>query len=64
MTIKKLVEYKGASRFGTCNECGIGESEAHNLYRIQFNQVKQTSICLCADCLKKAKELLYEFNGN
>ena len=58
MTIKKLVEYKGASRFGTCSECGIGESEAHNLYRIQFNQVNQTSIFLCADCLKSVKKAL------
>lgn len=61
MTIKKLTEYKGASRFGTCNECGDFESETHNLYRLQFRQV---SICLCADCLKKAKEVLNELNGN
>ena len=55
MTIKKLTEYKGASRFGSCNECGIGESEVHNLYRLQFNT---TSVCLCADCLRKTKDVL------
>lgn len=47
MTIKKLSDCKGASRFGNCMECGEMESDTHRLYRLQFNRV---SICLCPSC--------------
>ena len=57
MTIKKLSEYKGASRFGTCTECGQMESEAHRLYRLQFNGV---SVCLCPDCFRKTRITMNE----
>ena len=50
MEIKKLTDYKGASRFGNCTECGEMESDAHRLYRLQFNGV---SICLCPLCFMK-----------
>lgn len=52
MTIKKLTEYKGASRFGNCTECGEMESDTHRLYRLQFRGV---SICLCPDCFRKTR---------
>ena len=52
MEIKKLSDYKGASRFGNCTECGEMESDMHRLYRLQFSGV---SICLCLDCFIKVK---------
>lgn len=52
MNIRKLTEYKGASRFGNCTECGEIESDMHRLYRLQFNGV---SICLCPDCFRKTR---------
>lgn len=52
MDIKKLTEYKGASRFGNCTECGEMESDTHRLYRLQFRGV---SICLCPDCFRKTR---------
>lgn len=52
MNIKKLTEYKGASRFGNCTECGELELDAHRLYRLQFCGV---SICLCPDCFRKTR---------
>lgn len=57
MTIKKLSEYKGASRFGNCTECGEMESDTHRLYRLQFNGV---SICLCTDCFRKTRIAMNE----
>lgn len=57
MNIKKLTEYKGASRFGNCTECGEMESDTHRLYRLQFNGV---SICLCTDCLRKTRMRMNE----
>lgn len=59
MEIKKLTEYKGASRFGSCNNCGITESDSHNLYRLQF---KQVSLCLCPDCFRQARIAMNEVN--
>ena len=55
MTIEKLSECKSASKYGTCSECGISESEAHNLYRLKFNGV---SVCLCPDCFSKARQII------
>ncbi len=55
MTIEKLSECKNASRFGTCTECGVSESETHNLRRLKFNGV---SVCLCQDCLSKTQKAL------
>ena len=55
MVIKKLIEYKGASRFGTCTECGEMESDAHRLYRLQFRGV---SVCLCPDCFRKTRAIM------
>lgn len=55
MNIEKLSECKNASKYGTCSECGVSESEAHNLYRLKFNGV---SVCLCRDCFSKARHLL------
>lgn len=52
MEIKKLSDYKGASRFGNCTECGEMESDTHRLYRLQFRGV---SICLCPDCFRKTR---------
>ena len=57
MTIKKLSEYKGASRFGSCNECGEMESDTHRLYRLQFNG---SSVCLCPDCFCKTRIAMNE----
>lgn len=57
MTVKKLSEYKGASRFGTCTECGEMESDSHRLYRLQFNCV---SVCLCPNCFHKAQIAMNE----
>ena len=55
MNIEKLSECKNASKYGTCTECGISESETHNLYRLKFNGV---SICLCQDCFSKTRQAL------
>lgn len=52
MQIKKLTEYKGASRFGSCIECGEAESDTHRLYRLQFTGI---SICLCPDCFRRVR---------
>ena len=52
MEIKKLSDYKGASRFGNCTECGEMESDTHRLYRLQFNGV---SVCLCPSCFVKTR---------
>lgn len=52
MEIKKLTEYKGASRFGSCTECGEMESDTHSLYRLQLRGV---SVCLCPDCFRKVR---------
>lgn len=57
MTIKKLSEYKGASRFGNCTECGEMETDSHRLYRLQFNGV---SICLCPDCFRRTRIAINE----
>lgn len=37
MSIEKLSECQNASKYGTCSECGVSESETHNLYRLRFN---------------------------
>lgn len=50
MIIEKLSECKNASKYGTCSECGISESETHNLHRLKFNCV---SVCLCPACFSK-----------
>ena len=55
MKIEKLSECQNASKYGTCSECGISESEIHNLYRLRFNGV---SICLCQDCFVKTRQAL------
>lgn len=34
MEIKKLSDYKGASRFGNYTECGEMESDTRKLYRL------------------------------
>lgn len=52
MEIKKLSDYIGASRFGTCTECGETESDTHRLYRLQFNGV---SVCLCPSCFMRTR---------
>ena len=52
MEIRKLLDYKGASQFGNCTECGELESDTHRLYRLQFNGV---SICLCPSCFVRTR---------
>ena len=55
MNIEKLSECTNASKYGTCSECGVNESEKHNLYKINFNS---GSICLCQDCFSKTRQAL------
>ena len=52
MIIEKLSECKNASKYGTCTECGVSESEVHNLRRLKF---KGVSVCLCEDCFAKTQ---------
>ena len=52
MNIKKLTEYKGASRFGSCIKCGECESDTHRLYRLDFYS---GTICLCTDCFRQTR---------
>lgn len=55
MIIEKLSKCKNASKYGTCTECGVSESETHNLYRLKFIGV---SICLCQECFSKTRQTL------
>lgn len=50
MKIEKLSECKGASRRGSCSDCGISEGESHDLYRLKFTRV---SVCLCRKCFNE-----------
>ena len=52
MIIKKLTECQGASRHGTCAECGECEGDTHRLYKLIF--FTQT-IHLCPDCFRKLR---------
>ena len=58
MEIKKLSDYKGASRFGKCVECGEMETDFHRLCRLQFNG---GSICLCTSCFMRTKVAMNNF---
>lgn len=55
MIVEKLSECKNASKYGTCSECGVSESEKHNLRRLKFNGV---SVCLCQECFSKTRQEL------
>ena len=52
MYIKKLSTLKGASRFGSCVECGKCESDTHSIYSLNFSG---SVICLCHNCFRKAR---------
>ena len=59
MKINYLKDEAGTSKFGCCNECGIGSAEGDKMRRLHFNG---TSICLCYDCFgKAAKEISREY---
>ena len=55
MTVEKLSECKGDSRFRSCTECKTSESDTYNMYRLKF---KDVVICLCQDCFSKVRQEL------
>lgn len=59
MTITRLRDSKGSSRYGNCTECGKCESDYHNLYRLHF---KGVSIFLCPDCFRRTRIALNEIS--
>ena len=60
IVIEKLSEQKGASRFGSCNSCGVVSSDNDTLIRIKtvLLEGNSSSICLCSDCVEQFMEEL------
>ena len=58
--VRKLVNLKGAERFGSCNSCGQTSLEDNSLMRITFSTLETngTSIWLCGDCANTLTEML------
>ena len=59
---KKLINLKGAERFGACNGCGKTSSEDSTLIRIScsVDGNGSTSICLCKGCANALMGVLSE----
>ena len=57
---EKLIELKGADKFGDCNSCGKTSSEDRTLMRIIFSVDGNgsTSFCLCERCANTLVEEL------
>lgn len=62
--IKKKSELRGAEKYGQCASCSKGSSETE-LYQISFSDGsnKNTSICLCADCLDGLGSMIYDVSA-
>jgi len=58
MEIQKANTLKGASRFGSCGECGKGTSDGIEMWRIQFPHY---SMYLCEKCLKRVGYVLGKY---
>lgn len=60
IVIEKLSEQKGASRFGSCNSCGVVSSDNDTLIRIKAALIEgnSSSICLCSDCMEQLLDKL------
>ena len=60
ITVEKLIELKGAKKFGNCNSCGKTSSEDSTLMRITFSVYgnDSTSFCLCERCANTLVEEL------
>ena len=53
MKIKKLVNFEGAERYGTCVECGKVSKEDSDMVKIMWNG--NSSTILCKECILKLK---------
>ena len=58
--VKRLINLKGAEKFGACNSCGQISLEDSSLMRIIFStlEINSTSIWLCRDCANTLIEML------
>lgn len=55
ITVNNLSDFKGAEKYGTCNECQKGSKEVE-LYRIKVND---SCLCLCEKHLRTLKSKLF-----
>ena len=62
---EKLIELKGAKRFGVCNSCGKTLSDDRTLGRITFSVYGDggISVCLCERCANVLIEELADWSG-
>lgn len=58
MEIQKANTLKGASRFGSCSECGTGTSNGAEMWRIKF---PMCSVYLCSSCFKRVGTVLGKY---
>ena len=60
MEIQKANTLKGASKHGTCGECGKGTSDGADMWRIKFQNY---CLYLCDDCFKRVGYVLGKYAG-
>ena len=51
--IDNLKDLKGANKYGTCINCGIGTEDGGDIKKFTFSAIDASvasSICLCKDC--------------
>lgn len=58
MEIQKANTLKGAAKFGSCSECGIGTSDGADMWRLKF---PHCNLYLCKDCFKRIGEVLGKY---
>ena len=58
MEIKKLSEYHGSEKYGTCMECGKSSKDDSEMIKIIWNENGTTSTIMCKECAQKLKNIL------